>query len=379
MVLIFNIICLFLILQFILFGIFLVFQQKGNRISNKILAAFLFAYALFALYVPLFNNLTGFFFEYRIYFYRITEPLRFLFGPLLYFYTVSLISREFRFQKKHLWHTLPFIINALILLIFFHLNSIDAKENILNSETWYGAKWLYFNFYFFYTQFFLYLIACLRKIKQHQKNIKNYFSSLEKIKLTWLKIIIIAYIVSWGTNLLNIIINIKTFKMDFYLWMAIFSSLVMFILANMMIFKGLQHPHLFLKSQSNLNNQKYKKSPLTPELKTRYLNRLVEFVEKEKPYLNFNLTLKELSHQTKIPLNYLSQVINEELDKNFYTFINEYRIKEAKRMFLNPDHKNRSISEILYEVGFNSRSAFYSFFQKITGITPSAYRKKINL
>jgi len=95
--------------------------------------------------------------------------------------------------------------------------------------------------------------------------------------------------------------------------------------------------------------------------------------------LNFNLTLGELSRQTKIPLNYLSQVINEDLNKNFYTFINEFCINEAKRLFSDPKYKNRSISEILFEVGFNSRSTFYSFFKKITGITPSAYRERTDL
>ena len=366
-------------MQFIFFGIFLMFQQKGNRISNKILAFFLFAYALFALYVPFFNNFTGFFFEYRIYLYRITEPLRFLFGPLLYFYTFSLTSQKFRFKKKYLWHTLPFIINFLILLIFFYLKSYDTKEKILHPESWFATKWLYLNFYLFYTQFIIYLIACLKMIKKYQKNIKNYFSSLEKIKLTWLKTIIIAYIISWGINLLNIVINIKTLKMDYYLSMAIFSALVVFVLANFMVFKSLQHPHLFTETQSNFINKKYKKSPLTTKMKTQYVNRLLDYVEKEKPYLNFNITLGELSRKTKIPQNYLSQVINEVLNKNFYTFINEYRIKEALRMLSDIKYKNQSILEILYKVGFNSKSTFYSLFQKTTGTTPSEYRKKINL
>jgi AraC-like DNA-binding protein len=219
----------------------------------------------------------------------------------------------------------------------------------------------------------------LKKIKNYQKYIKNYFSSLEKIKLSWLKLIIIAYILNWGIDLLNNFINIKTVSMDFFLMMAIFSALVMFILANLMIFKGLLHPYLFIQSQSHSYTKKYKKSPLTPELKTRYLNRLLEYIEKEKPYLTFNITLGELSSKSKIPVHYLSQVINEELDKNFYAFINEYRIKEAIKMLSHPKCKRKSITEILYEVGFNSKSTFYSFFQKITGETPSAFRKKANL
>jgi AraC-like DNA-binding protein len=111
-------------------------------------------------------------------------------------------------------------------------------------------------------------------------------------------------------------------------------------------------------------------------MKTRYLKRLTDYMEREKSYLKFDLTLGELASQSKIPANYLSQVINEVLSKNFYTFINEYRIDEAKRMFADPKHADRSIMEIVYAVGFNSRSTFYSFFQKATGTTPMEYRKK---
>jgi len=377
MKLIFNILCLFITVQFTLFGIFLVNHPKGSRTSNKILASFLFANALYLVYIPFFNNGTGFFFEYQIYFFRTTEPFSFLFGPLLYFYTVSLTIQDFKFKKKYLWHSLPFILDYLYILIFFYLKSYEVKLEILYTDRWFVIKLLCFNFFFF-AQFIIYLIACLIIIRKHRKHIINYFSSLEKVKLSWLKLIIIAYIVIWSIDLLNSCINVGTFSIDYYVGMSIFSTLVSFILANLMIFRGLQYPNLFTQIQSNTNNKKYKKSPLTSELKKRYLNRLVEYIEKEKPYLDFNLTLSELSSKSKIPVHYLSQVINEVLDKNFYTFINEYRIKEAIKMFTHPNYKEKSILDILYEVGFNSRSTFYSLFQKITGETPSAFRKKVN-
>jgi AraC-like DNA-binding protein len=365
------------VLQFILLGTFLINHPKGSKISNKILAVFLFANALYIIYVPFFNNFSGFFFEYRLHFFRITEPFRFLFGPLLYFYTVSLTSPDFRFKKKHLWHAFLFVINYLLLLVFFHFKSYEVKVEILNTDHWFAMELLYFNFYLYYTQFVIYLIASLLKLINYQKKIKDYFSSLDKVKLSWLRLIIIVYMVTWGINLLNNFINLKNVSITYYLGMAVFSVIVVFILANLMIFRGLQHPDLFFRSQSNKINDKYKKSPLTPELKTRFINQLLEYLEKEKPYLNFNLTLGELSNQSKIPLNYLSQVINEVLNKNFYTFINEYRIKEAIKKFSDPKYKKRSILDILYEVGFSSKSTFYTFFQKTIGTTPSAYRRRI--
>jgi YesN/AraC family two-component response regulator len=98
-------------------------------------------------------------------------------------------------------------------------------------------------------------------------------------------------------------------------------------------------------------------------------------MDKEKPYLNPTLTLKELSTELSIPSRYLSQIINEHMQSNFYDYISKYRIEEAKKL-LSDLSCDKTVLEILYEVGFNSKSSFNTAFKKFTGITPSRFKKE---
>ena len=95
----------------------------------------------------------------------------------------------------------------------------------------------------------------------------------------------------------------------------------------------------------------------------------------EKPYLDFELTLQKLAIQVDIPERELSLLINHHLNKHFFDFINEYRINDAKILLKDPTKKELTVLEILYEVGFNSKSSFYTAFKKATNQTPTEYRK----
>lgn len=96
----------------------------------------------------------------------------------------------------------------------------------------------------------------------------------------------------------------------------------------------------------------------------------------EKPFLEPELTLSDLSERCGIPVHYLSQILNENLNRNFYNFINSYRIEEAKRMLSDPEERNLTILEVLYTVGFNSKSVFNTAFKRFAGMTPTDFKKK---
>jgi len=109
-----------------------------------------------------------------------------------------------------------------------------------------------------------------------------------------------------------------------------------------------------------------------------YKSKLINLMEKNKPYLNQSLSLSDLVNQLAIPHRELSQVINETFNKNFYDFINSYRIGDFKQILDNGSNNKRIILEIAYKVGFNSKSAFNRAFKKHTGITPKEYKKSIH-
>ena len=99
-------------------------------------------------------------------------------------------------------------------------------------------------------------------------------------------------------------------------------------------------------------------------------------MDEEQPYLRGDLTLGDLSNELSISAHNLSEVINTRLGKNFYDFVNGYRVQEVQRKLTNPAHKHFTIMALAYDAGFNSKSAFNSFFKKATGMTPSEYRRK---
>ena len=105
------------------------------------------------------------------------------------------------------------------------------------------------------------------------------------------------------------------------------------------------------------------------------LLRQIEYMKVEKPYLDGDLSLPKLVEQFDVHPNYLSQVINEREHKNFYDYVNAYRVEEFKRLISDPQKRNLTILALAFECGFKSKSAFNKCFKKMTGQTPSEYMK----
>ena len=121
---------------------------------------------------------------------------------------------------------------------------------------------------------------------------------------------------------------------------------------------------------------KYQRSGLKPDALNQHHQKLLEFMDTKKPYLEPKLNLGDLAKQLEISPNQLSQVINQKEQANFHDFVNRYRIEE----FINQAKQNRqySLLAIALDSGFNSKSSFNSVFKKQKGMTPSAFIAKNN-
>ncbi len=100
-------------------------------------------------------------------------------------------------------------------------------------------------------------------------------------------------------------------------------------------------------------------------------------MSEEKSFLNPSLTIQNVSESIDIPLRDLSLLINHKLNQHFYDFVNTYRIEHAMVILKSATKSKLTILEILYDVGFNSKSSFNTAFKKHTGTTPTAYRKQL--
>lgn len=131
------------------------------------------------------------------------------------------------------------------------------------------------------------------------------------------------------------------------------------------------------KTNVGLPKRKYKKSLLGNKEIEKYKAQLEQLMSDEKPYLNPDLTLRDLAAQLDLPPNYLSQLLNEGFDKNFSEYVNSYRLEVFKGKVADQNNRHLTILALAYESGFNSKTVFNTFFKKTMGMTPRAYWKKV--
>jgi AraC-like DNA-binding protein len=231
----------------------------------------------------------------------------------------------------------------------------------------------------------VYLYLSFKLLRQHQQAIPNYFSYREKITLSWIRNLLIIMLVFWFSIILFLVLLQGRGSMDWYMeGLMLFSIVAIFYMGTM----GILQPRVYHQigfraekkvppSNTSSNEGKYRKSALSPEMMERILTHLEQLMDSDKPYLKNNLTLPELSEMLAVSPNYLSQVINEKLQMNFFDYINSYRIEVAKQLLIKPLPYTHTILDIAMESAFNSKSAFYSSFKKQTGLTPVQYKKAV--
>ena len=125
--------------------------------------------------------------------------------------------------------------------------------------------------------------------------------------------------------------------------------------------------------------RKYKKSLLGEELLEDYKMQLEQLMKKNKPYLNANLTLRDLANMLEVPANQMSQLLNEGFDKNFSEYVNSYRLETFKSKATDLTQHHLTILALAYDSGFNSKTVFNAFFKKMIGKTPKENWKEVVL
>lgn len=147
----------------------------------------------------------------------------------------------------------------------------------------------------------------------------------------------------------------------------------LFYLINTVLFKALHQPDIFLQAEKQA---RYADSSLDEKALQQAVIRLKEYVQSQKPFLDPDLKLNHLADLLDLHPKKLSEIINRGFSKNFFHFINDLRIEEAKKLLISAQGGDRTILEILYAVGYNSKSSFNTLFKQKTGLTPSQFRKK---
>lgn len=266
----------------------------------------------------------------------------FFIGPLLYFFVKSILQN---INDSFAKYSLIFMLMAISILGFL----FPYKEN---PEIWRGIIYYSINI-----QWFVFIILSIyearpvfRKLAKNRKQISY--------QETWILSVICGVFAIWLSYSLSrytsYISGALTFSFSFYI-----SFLLIYYAKN--------------KTLISVPDKEKYINKIDGKLVKEIQEKIDILFETRKIYTNPDLTLSILAKELNVRPQLLSQFINDNLNKSFTQFINEYRIDEAKRLL--KENTQLKIDAVGFESGFNSSSTFYSSFKKITGTTPSNYQK----
>ncbi|MCD0478870.1 helix-turn-helix transcriptional regulator [Chryseobacterium sp. LC2016-29] len=355
----------------LLLAVFLLTVKTERKLENRLFAAFLIINAIdiSGLFMHLFVD------SYNLKAFKISAYL--LVMPLFYLYVNAVCYSDFTLKRKHLLHLIPFIVVNLILVPRLYLAEGAAKEDFFK-VMWSSPEMFVYQI-IGELQYFFYIVGVFLVLKKYKKIYLENYTNPNTLLYKWLSQLAVIFLVIHAFIILKNIVR-YTQDRDLFIWLNIVAGTVFLLVACWFILKALNHPELFRRIDSTLQPTKDFAETLetenkTDETKSFQIEQLKNFMVEKEPFLNPSLTIQELADQVNIPVRELSVLINHHLNQHFFDFVNEYRIKKAMTILKDPTKKEYTVLEILYEVGFNSKSSFHTSFKKYTNQTPTVFRK----
>jgi AraC-like DNA-binding protein len=378
-----------------LFAAFVLLNKKRKQTADRLLVAWLMVIC-FKFLILLMYDEYGEFFDVNF----STGFIPLSFGPFLYLYTKNITDEEARFGFRDVLHAGPFFIMTGFYFAFFQDRVDFSDHKYLLKDEFLGVRILYAAVYF--VSIFTYTALTYRLLYLYRKSLVNTFSfESEKNQLRWLYftagLITATFAFYFSIGLLNALNGNPIVDSEFM------ANLGLTVMTFSVSYFGIKQEALFrnrevygepktepvkiekeetpvVQTPADSNpeeKEKYKRSGLKEEDADLFSKRLLNFMERERPYLDAELTIQDLSAKINISKHHLTEILNNRMGKNFFTFINEYRIEEVKRKLSDPAFDHLTILGIAYDCGFNSKSSFNTLFKQYTGQTPSDFKKQV--
>jgi AraC-like DNA-binding protein len=358
----------------------LLFQKKTRAIHDNILISWL-------VYLGSFIGIYAFYSHELFTNFKLLSisllSLFMLHGPFLYIYILTLVSGRQQLSWTHLVHILPFVIFNFYILISSFNPELSGKLNIERLSQEYDPPFL-FLFFLILTALSgtVYLLLTIRLFRKLDLKIFYNYSSSTDIDLNWLRKLVLVFGIVW-----TILIGVTIIHHVFLMFSMVFCTDGLFLSLSVFViligYFGLKQKLIFSSEDVLVTREdpktltKYAGSRLTDSEAQQHAEKLTDYMNSSKPYLNPDLSLSQLAEEIGISSHYLSQVINEKFKLNFFDFVNRYRVEAFKENIKDPRYSNYSFLGIAFECGFNSKSAFNRIFKQVTGLTPSQYKKAL--
>ena len=301
------------------------------------------------------------------------ELSRFLMAPALYLSVVHFTSPDKAFKKTDYLHFIPFALFFVYMAPAMFGANVSLSAN--NTPEIFHTVLPQLVFYSVKVQLLIYWLLAYYRLNRHQENIRLINSTIKPIDLNWLKYLllgIVCMILLWFNELFFKIPFISAFAPFGYVIGVLFISY--FLLAQKEIYP-FEEAELGDISAIIISGTEAPdiKQRLTNEQLSTLQGRLVLLMESEKIYLDNELSLPQLAKIMDVSSHDLSYVLNQGFNKNFFQFVNSYRVQEAKQLMLSDKYKHLNLLGIAYSSGFNSKTTFNISFKKETGLSPTQF------
>ncbi|WP_299125353.1 AraC family transcriptional regulator [uncultured Tenacibaculum sp.] len=268
----------------------------------------------------------------------------------LFFYLIKTVNKPF---KK--WYWLLFVPGILmnVLLLF---GNYDKENNEME---------VFKIFYVFNLALVIYVFKIL---KDHKKKVNNYYSNIEQKTLTWLKSLIYFILLLHATFILENLIPINNS----------IPSIIIFAMVYWIGYNGFSQPEI-LNDVVDITKDKVKEIKQEDTLveSQKEYDYLKDTIQEKRLYAKQNITLRDLALSLEMKENRISALIKLHSKTTFYHFINRFRVEEFKKSMKSTKSKQLSVFGLAQEVGFSSKSTFYSAFKAVEGMTPKQYEQAL--
>ncbi|MEM8899996.1 MAG: helix-turn-helix domain-containing protein [Bacteroidota bacterium] len=337
----------------------------SNRKANLFLIIFLLTFSMSMLYMGLESiGLRTYLSIYNFLPFYCSAAI----APSFYLFVLFLINPDRRFSRRDMLFYLPLIIQWSVQLIGVGVFWVDESILMKNDRLMVRIYDSIDLFVLCYSILFV-LLAFLKLKAYQQAQLENY-AAMDKDSLDWLRRSVVGLFVIWGLFASATLLEQFVIPPSLQLFYPLILGMSVFI-----YWIGYS-THRYDPGSKTLFSQKEGKEPRKFSSKTKaYFDEVVRLMEQEKLYLNHELNLKGLADRLGISSNYASQILNHHSGKNFFEFVNTYRVEEVKERLNDEAYSHLSLLGIAMECGFNSKSTFNLSFKKLTGHPPSYFKK----
>ena len=355
--------------------VFLLTSDTRKRLSNKMLSVYLILSMLDASS----DFISALIFSYWPIMGMLLNQTIFMIFPALYFFAKASIYSNFKLTISSLLHLIPMIVVTVLLIPIFFLPLLRNPDlewsSLINT-----GKRINLSYIILHAQIYIYYFFIFRMLLRYKYILRENYASPKFDNQKWLfqffTILFILHLIAtikniflFGDNeLLSSILNIvtQTAAVSIMFWLVIKA------LKKPDLFIGVEQETLLVNQLIEMRSNSEDGNSEHPEI----IKKLENHMKVNEPFMDSSLSVYDLAKQINVPSRELSIAINHNLNKHFFDFVNEYRIKKAMEIFKNTNDDKLTVLEVLYEVGFNSKSSFNTAFKKFTGTTPSEFKRK---